>query len=150
MTTEFPDTEGAVRAYLRSHADVSALVSTRVFFGVPDAPTFPLITVARVGGFDESSEAPLDQALVQIDSFGDLHPDTLNHPNKAQATAVNLAVRQALYDLRQPTVVEVGDTSVRLFGPVIQSDPYRPDPGDGRPRYVLTAQITAALVVAVP
>lgn len=148
MTTEFPDTEGAVRAYLRSHSDVSAIVGTRVFFGVPDSPTFPLIVVARVGGFDETSEAPLDQALVQIDSFGDLHPDTLNHPNKAQATAVNLAVRQALYDLRQPTVVDLTDTSVRLCGALIQSDLYRPDPGDGRPRYIVTTQITAALLVA--
>lgn len=139
MSIQFPDVEGALRTYLRSHPDVQAQVAQRVWFGIPLTPTYPLVAVARVGGFDDPSDAPIDQALVQIDCWGSLHDDTRNSPNKAEAHAVRLACRQALHDLNARTVVGL----TRLGGAVIQSDLYLEDPADRRPRYVITAQITA-------
>jgi hypothetical protein len=150
--SEFPDVEGAVRTYLRAHTDVTALCGTRVFFAVPRQATYPLVVVTRVGGFDDTSDAPLDQALIQVDCWGDLHTDTIASPDKAQAAAVLRAVRQAFYDLtHQPAVVSVaGDDphDVRLAGAQVQSDPYVPDPDNRRPRYAVTAQVTAARLVA--
>lgn len=148
MSVEYPDTEGAVRNYLRAHADVQAAVAQRVFFAVPDEATFPLLTVALVGGFDDASDAPLDQSLVRIDALGDLHPGSLNHPNKAQAATAALAVRQALYDLRDGADVSVGARTVRLHGAGVQSVVYLPDPANHRPRYSITTQIAAALQAA--
>lgn len=151
MTVEWPDVEGALRTYLRAHTDVSAIVAQRVFFGVPDTPTYPLVTVARVGGFDEASEAPIDQALVQIDCWADVHPGTRNAPDKATADQLRRAVRQALYELRGTTAVTLADDSVvRLSGAVIQSDPYLEDPDNRRPRYAITAQLTAHQLTPTP
>lgn len=149
MTVEYPDVEGAVRTFLRSHADVQSAVAQRVFFAVPDNPTFPLVTVALVGGFDDPAGAPLDQALVRLDAWGDLHPGSQHHPNKAQAGAAAVAVRQALHDLRGGVEVTVNGTPTRLGGGVVQSVVYLPDPANHRPRYTITAQFTAARKVAV-
>jgi hypothetical protein len=151
VTIELPDTEGAVRAYLRSHTDVAAVVGQRVFFGIPGTPTYPLAVVARVGGFEDSSDAPIDQALIQVDCIGSLHDDTRNSPDKAEANRVRLAVRQAFLDLTHTHAdVEVADTVVRLSGAVVQSDPYLPDPGDGRPKYPITVQLTAHQLIPTP
>ena len=145
---ELPDTEGAARAYLRSHTDVAAAVGTRVFFAVPAEATFPLVTVRSVGAFEGSSDDPHDLALLQFDCWGDLHTDTLASPNKAQANAVRLAVRQALYDLHHtPQDIDLTDHTVRLHGAVVQSDLYLPDPDNARPRYVVTGQIAAHRLV---
>lgn len=151
MTIELPDTEGAVRTYLRSHADVAAAVGSRVFFGVPVSPTWPLVVVSRVGSFDSAGDTPADEALVQADCWGSLRDDTLHSPNKAEANAVRLAVRQAFYDLRQPVDVELAAGNVvRLAGSTVQSDPYLPDPTTGRPRYPVTVQLTALKLITTP
>jgi hypothetical protein len=140
---DFPDVEGGVRDYLRAHASVSALVGTRVFFGIPAAPTFPLITVTRVGGTDDTSEATIDQALVQIDCWGRLYADTdPTHKggDKAQCDAVRRAVRRAFRDIRTATAL---NASTVAYGARVESDPFRPDPDSDRPRYAVTASITA-------
>lgn len=132
MTVEWPDTEGAVRDYLRGHTDVTAQVGTRVFFSIPDQPTWPLVVVRRVAGGDDTSEAPLDQAVIQIDCWA-------AGRNKQQATDVVNAVRQALYELRGATAL---NDDVVGYGARIDSIVFLPDPADDRPRYALTAQIT--------
>jgi hypothetical protein len=153
MTVQWPDVEGAVRTYLRAHTDVVAQVGARVFFGIPDEPTWPLIVVSRVGGFEDPSDAPIDQAMVQLDCWGAFHLDgsteVLTRPNKASATAVLRAVRQAHSDLiHVPATVTVAGATVRIDGGAWQSDPYIPDPSDGRPRYVVTAQFTVRQMAA--
>lgn len=153
MSVEFPDVEGATRTYLRAHTDVAAVVSTRVFFAVPASATFPLVVLSQVGGFDDPGDAPTDEALIQFDCWGGLHTDTLASPNKAEADRTRRAVRQALYDLNHDhtDVVLTGTDAhtVRLHGAAVQSDLYLPDPDNARPRYVVTAQITAHRLVAV-
>ena len=132
----WPDVEGAVRDHLRADADVAALVGTRVFFGVPldsngqVTAQLPLVTISRVGGGDDASEAPIDQALLQIDCWAASR-------NKAQAHAVTSAVRKSLTEIR---TAEVGSTV--LFGAVVESVIWSPDPKD-LPRYSLTALVSA-------
>jgi hypothetical protein len=55
------DTEAVVRQWSR---DQLTGLSRRVFFGVPDNPQLPLVTVARVGGGPEDSGVPFDQARI--------------------------------------------------------------------------------------
>lgn len=143
MTITLPDVEGGVRAFLRADAGVVALVAQRVFFGVPDEPTWPLVTVQRVGGGDDFSEAPIDQALVQIDCWGRLYSDTdptKKHGDKAQARAVANAVRAALHEIRSDTTSFVGCV---LYGATVNADLFAPDPDNDRPRYSLLASVSA-------
>jgi hypothetical protein len=140
---DFPDVEGGVRDYLRGLSYVNTYVATRVFFGIPAAPVFPLITVTRVGGTDDTSEAAIDQALVQIDIWGRLYADTdPTHKggDKAQCDAIRRAVRRGLRAIRGATAL---NASTVAYGARVESDPFRPDPDSDRPRYALTASITA-------
>jgi hypothetical protein len=69
--TILPDVEAIVSAYLRSHPDVAALVSDRVYTRIPRNPTFPLLRLWRIGGAPVySTPLMLDAALLQIDAFG--------------------------------------------------------------------------------
>lgn len=45
-----PDAERLVADYLRGHADVAALVTTRVSTELPPQPVYPLVTLSRIGG----------------------------------------------------------------------------------------------------
>lgn len=140
---DFPDVEGGMRDYLRGHAVVSAIVAQRVWFGIPATPTWPLVTVQRVGGTDDLSEAPLDQALIQIDCWGRLYADTDKSKqggDKAQCDTLRRAVRRALWEIRGATALNAATVA---FGATVQSDPFLPDPSNDRPRYVLTASIAA-------
>jgi len=132
----WPDVEGAVRDHLRADVGVSALVGQRVFFGVPlaadgtVAAQMPCVTVRRVGGGDDPSDAPVDQALIQIDCWA-------SSRNKASAAAVMAAVRNALTEIRTAVV-----GSTVLYGAVVESVIWAPDPAD-LPRYAVTALVTA-------
>lgn len=134
MTESWPDVEGALRAYLRADAGVAAIVGARVFFGVPRGATeatFPLITVQRVGGGADTSEAPLDIALVQIDCWGVL--DASGNGDKAGATALLNTVRSACSHVTDPTIRGIN----------VQTVIWLPDPDTDRPRYSVTAEVAA-------
>jgi hypothetical protein len=134
MTDTWPDVEGGLRAYLRADANVAALVHGRVFFGIPAEPRFPLLTVTRVGGGEDiSPDAPVDVALMEVQVWGEGR-------NKAEATALLNAVRSALFAIRSRTNLTTG---VDAFGATVAGVTYLPDPADDRPRYIVTAQVTA-------
>lgn len=67
-----PDVEALVSAYLRSRAEVTALVSTRVYTTIPGTdPQWPLVRVTRIGGAPVISRPlRLDAATIQVDCFG--------------------------------------------------------------------------------
>ena len=132
MTVTLPDVEGGVRDALRADTAVDALVDGRVFFGVPENATWPLVTVQRVGGGDDPGEAPIDLALVQIDCWGAMR-------NKSQAWAVAAAVRSWAQSVRRATALT---EEVVAYGVTVQSVLWAPDPAD-RPRYVITAAVMA-------
>lgn len=128
---QFADVEGGLRTWLRTQSDITALVSTRVFFGVPDAVTFPVITIQRVGGGPQSGEAPLDDALIQIDCWA-------SGQNKAQAWAV----AKAVIDVLESMTPQELDSGVYAYGASVDSVIFLPDPADGRARYSVTALVT--------
>lgn len=136
-TKTFADVEGGLRTWLRTVPDITAQVSTRVFFGIPRdsagvaTTSFPLITLQRVGGGPQSGEAPLDNALVQIDCWGAIG-------NKAQAWAVAKAVMDTLESLTPREIA----TGVYAYGASVDSVIFLPDPADSRARYVVTASVT--------
>jgi hypothetical protein len=133
-----PDVEGAVRDYLRDQ-DVC---DGRVYFGVPTgSPTYPLATVQRVGGGDDPSEAPIDQALIQIDVWGRV--DAAGHTDKAEARTAADAVRAALHAIRGATALSETCTA---YGAAVEADLWAPDPTD-RGRYSITALVTARTAV---
>lgn len=138
----YPDGEGALRTYLRADTGVVAVASTRVFFGIPDEPTFPLVTVARVGGGDDPSDACIDLGLYQVDCWGaffdEVDETKAHHGDKATCDSLRRAVRAAL---RAITNTTVGSTF--LYGATVQSDVALSDPADGRPRYSQTVLVTA-------
>lgn len=133
-----PDIEGALRSWLRSNISPSTLVGSRVYFAVPDNPTYPLVTVARIGGGDDEGETPLDQALLTIDVYGSLNGQ--GHGDKAGATAVVNAIRSALRQIRGRTTLT---DSVDAFGAEVAGVVWSPDPDNGRPHYALTVGVTA-------
>lgn len=136
-----PDVEGALRIFLRANAGVAAIVGQRVFFGVPKnavEATFPLVTVQRVGGGDDEGEAPIDLALVQIDAWGGL--DASGNGKKSEAAALMSAIRNALFAIRARTALS---STVDAAGISVQSVVWLPDPDNDRPRYSVTAEVTA-------
>jgi hypothetical protein len=136
----FPDTEGAIRSWLRDQLAVRAVVGNRVFFGVPKAATeatFPLVTVQLVSTVPDPSEAPIDRSLIQIDCWGSL--DASGNGQKAAATALVNTIWALLHSITQPTPMG----TVTVFGANVESVTWLPDPANDRPRYVLTAEVTA-------
>lgn len=137
--SSWPDVEGATRTWLRNHAAVTAVVGARVFFGIPKKdPTFPLVTVQRVGGGADPSDAPVDRALIQVDCWGGI--DASGNGKKAEATAVVNAVRTALEAVGTDLTAISG---VTLHGATVESVLWLPEQGNDRPRYTVTAEVAA-------
>ena len=139
----WPDVEGAVKAFLQADPDVAGSAAAgRVYFAVPETPTFPLITVVRIsGGEIRASEVPLDVALVQIDVRGQVK-------RLGECDDVRRAVRKALSKIRQATPVAGKGV---LYGANVLDDRRQPEPAaqdtsgaiGERPRYALTVQVSA-------
>lgn len=108
------------------------IIDRRVFFGVPKRdPIFPMVTVMRVAGADDTSEAPVDNAIMQVQVWGG---------TKQECTRIQLLVRQAFTELRSRTSVT---PDVDLCGATVQNVVWSPDPADDRARYIVTALVTA-------
>lgn len=132
----WPDVEGLVRDGLRADAGVTAIVGQRVFFGIPKEAkdsTFPLVVVRRVGGGQADGEAPLDVAGIQIDCWGSI---VRGNGVKSTATALVNAVRSWCESVGT-------DSTSTLAGANVESVLWLPDPDDDRPRYALTAEVSA-------
>jgi len=141
VSDTLPDIEGALRTWLRAQAAVTAAVGQRVFFGVPKGAaetSFPLITVQLVDARDDDSEAPLTQAVVQIDVWGTI--DDSGNGKKAECTTVVNTVRSVLRTVRGRTALTA---TVAAFGIDVIGMAWAPDPDNDRPRYVVTAEVTA-------
>jgi hypothetical protein len=136
----WPDVEGAVRTRLRGQTPAG----NRVFFGIPkDArdESWPLIVVSRVGGGADQSDAPVDVALIQLDCWGTLSAEGIG--DKAGATALVNSARAALEAMGTDQPIVAG---TQLHGANVESVLWLPDPDNDRPRYVVTAEVTAVAV----
>lgn len=143
MTVDnLPDVEGALRDWLRANTAITPTFGNRTFFGVPKGATersFPLITVQRIGGGGEAGQAPTDAALVQIDVWGNIDEKSGNGLKAECTTAVN-TVRAQLRSVDHRTALNasVDALSITEVGCV-----WSPDPDNDRPRYSVTAEVTA-------
>jgi hypothetical protein len=83
-----PDDELAVIQYLRSLSQVTALVpSARITTELPMNPTYPAITVKRIGGLAANIRR-IDEPAIQIDVYG---PED-RHTCKQVARTVRAAI----------------------------------------------------------
>lgn len=131
-----PDMEAAMRRYLRADTGLAALVGNRVFYDIPTDTAFPLVVVSRVGGGDDNGEAPVDLAVMRFAVWGNLNA-------RAATNATVNALRSALRSIRGSTLLASG---VRAFGATVDTVLYQPDPETGRPRFIVTARVTAIAV----
>ena len=124
-----PDVEGPIRAYLRALAITG--IGTRVFLGVPERATYPLVDMTLLDGGVQPGESPLAAVYVSCSVWG----------GARQATA---AAAWDLVSKLESTAsgTPFGLTLVCMGASVVLGPLWRPDPADGRPRYIVDAQIT--------
>lgn len=124
-----PDAELVVTTFLRAQTDVAALVGTRVTTALPPQPTWPAVTVNRIGGVP-TLPGYLDLATLRLECWG---------TTKQQAETVARTVEAAMLTL--PGVHATATvTDARQEGEGLRWDPdttFEPD----RPRYVMTYDV---------
>lgn len=126
----FPNVEAIVGEVLRD-ANISGL-STRVYSGVPKTPTYPLITVKRIGGVPVERHR-LDRARIQIDVWGE---------NKGQALTIASTARSVLIGIEGQSFTDP------VVGTVTAVDDdlgltWLPDPVTDRDRYIFGVSVIA-------
>lgn len=127
-----PDTEGAVKAYLkRPESPTFPYVAGRVYMGV-DEPDPPYITVVRIGGTIRVGN--VDDALIQVDVYG-------RDRQRQECWDVTAAVIGALRTLDGEPWTAPSGVTIRCSGP--ESWVFAPDERARAPRYSLTALVTA-------
>ena len=131
---DWPDIEGALREWLRADADIQAVVGTRVFFGIPrnSSSAFPCIMITRIGGGQMTGDAPVDNALMQFDVYGELAEEG---GGRLQVTTAALALRKTLSKIVGRTRL---NSTVVCFDPRVSVQVFSPLPGDDRPRVLIT------------
>lgn len=130
----WPDVEGAMKDYLTAEVPSAKKVFFEVPAGALGTPTmFPMLLVQRVGGGQDPSEAPIDLALLQITVIGVPH-------GKESCWITTSETRDALAAIRGNMLLR---SDVMAYGAEVESVLYSPDT-DGRPRYVVTASVTAS------
>lgn len=122
----FPDAEALIGIILRA-ASITGL-SSRVYSSIPKAPTYPLITIKRIGGIPAERHR-LDRARIQIDVWGN---------TKSEARDIADAARVAIFAAEGQTYDETG-TEMDGFITCVEDDlglAFIPDPATARDRYV--------------
>jgi hypothetical protein len=123
------DAEGAVRSWART-LDLGD-ASGRVFFGVPDNPSFPLVVLRRIGGAPDAGDVPLDYPLISFDVWGE---------TKGSASAVATALTTEVQNLRTGT--PMGDQAVGKGARVTLGPLWRPDGDAHKARYIVDASFS--------
>lgn len=111
--SDLPETEGAMRAWLRARTRTAAAVAERVYFAAPesDDPVLPCLIFYRVGGLP--------------DAMGQDYPDFIIEcwgKNKNEASTVAVAVCSDIMDSQQMPPAIHGGVKVMMgsvnLGPV--------------------------------
>jgi hypothetical protein len=120
-----PDIEAITVGYLSTHAEITVLCGDRVYTEAPEGPTYPFITVFRVGGQPRPRPRWLDQAHLQIDAWGDdgdfSREDTRDLCETAVAAlhelngVTDLGVVTAVEDILGPRSLPDSETSFPRF-----------------------------------
>jgi hypothetical protein len=92
-----PDAELAIIEYLRSRTEVTSLVpSDRITTTRPPKPTYPLVTVMRIGG-TATAWQQIDEPALQIDVIGG---------SRYQCQQIARTIRACILAIRNDTVTE--------------------------------------------
>jgi hypothetical protein len=126
---EQADVEAIVASVLRA-AGITNLVG--VYSSIPKDPTFPLITVQRIGGFSPVREY-LDAANIQIDVWGGSKSEAFDIAARARLVLLGLAGTQV------PSPVSAWVSAVEDSLGVT----WQPDPSTGRDRYLFSVLVYA-------
>ena len=127
---EFPDVEAIVAKTLRTASIPN--ISTRVYSSIPRDPTFPLITVQRIGGIPAVREY-MDAGNIQIDVWGGTKSEARDAAARARIVLLGLA-GSAVTDPVAAWVSAVED-SLGLS--------WQPDQLTGRDRYLFGVSVYA-------
>jgi hypothetical protein len=128
-----PDIEAICVAYLATHADVVALCDDRVYTEIPEAPTYPFVTVRRIAGLPRPRPRWIDQAQLQIDAWGD--DDAYSREDTRDLCETVVA---ALHELPGITDLGVVTAVEDILGPRSL-----PDPETSFPRFEAEVLVTA-------
>lgn len=123
LILQAPDMEAVCAVTLRTAA-ISGL-GTRVYSSIPRDPTYPLITVSRIGGLPSVREY-LDAANIQIDVWGGTKSEA--HDIAARARVVLLTLAGTSVTTPVAAWISAVEDSLGLS--------WQPDPLTGRDRYL--------------
>ena len=138
--TVYPDTEGALRTWLRSVFD-----PVRVEVAVPTGAA-ACITFAEVGGAPDVG-VPLEHPLISFSCWASYDPATKKAGSKKQARDLRDRLLGALTDLGTAghVDIDVDGVTVRLLSAVVINSQWIPDltTDPATPRYVVDALVYA-------
>lgn len=125
-----PDIEGIAIEYLLADLDVAALVDDRIYASIPEGPTYPFLTVERIGGRPRPRPHWIDQAQLQVAGWSE--------DDRSEARDICATALAALHDLPGISSLGVVTGVEDVLGP-------RPlyDPETSRPRFLAEVLITA-------
>lgn len=136
---QFPNTELAVRNWLRTQQPLIALLTapaaTRglqptALIDLEPHAELPCVVVYRAGGQTDAN-LPLDRAVLGFDCWG-------TSSSRKSAMDLQLALIEALSGMASEPL----GTGVHGYHALVESAVWAPDPG-GRSRYVITATVIA-------
>lgn len=130
----FPDVEAAAGKILRD----ASVASGRIYSSIPTTPTFPLCTVARIGG-TPAEKHKLDRASIQIDSWARLPKDG---GSKSEARDLAELARKTLYENGEGAFLADFECQITQIEPELGLR-WLPDPTSKRDRYIFTVRIFA-------
>jgi hypothetical protein len=122
---QFPDAEALV-----AHAIRTGVAGSRVYSSVPNDPTYPLVTVRRIGGTPMERHR-WDEARIQIDVWG---------TSKSEAFDLAQAARQAAHAMEGVTYSTGAGAPAAAFVSAVDDDlglTFLPDTPTGRDRYII-------------
>lgn len=128
-TPLLPDAIVATRTALLAQTPVTALVSTRIYYAIPAAPTWPLLVLSLID--DDELRPETLTARVQVDAWGASNTtvDVIN------CKAIVAAIRSVARDLRGTWGgVQISNA---VAGQVVPN----PDPTSGRARFICDLQL---------
>lgn len=130
-----PDAEVLAVQWARNNPAIASVVGNRVATRLPKDPSFPFLTVFRVTGGPDVSDAPLDLPILQWDCYGASRGDA--SPDYASASQLARTLVSEALEARST----VGTWGV-ILGMRVISGPRRLDePVTGWARYVVEMEM---------
>jgi len=134
--------EATLIAWAKATTTINNLVGGRISKQLPEDPTFPYLTVRRVSGAPDSSEAPIDLPLIQFSCYAARYKSgDKAKPDWAAAEAIALEIMHQA-DVLDMAPVTLSAANAILHGLAILSMGEVPEPDSNWAHYQLTVLAT--------